>query len=72
MLTQKIYVMASAADRSLRILVSSPIASYYPKVVDIFFETVLSAKSPEQRKKSYEYLTIIMAIWQFSDSHLNK
>jgi hypothetical protein len=71
-LTQKIYVITSAADRCLRIVMSSPIMSHYPKVVDILIETISTSKNAEQRKKSFEYLTLAMAIWHFSDNMLDK
>ena len=71
-LTQKIYVVASAADRCLRIVTSSPIQSHYPKVIDIFTDTILTSKNVDQKKNSIEYLTMAMAIWNFSESMLEK
>ena len=65
-------MITSAADRCLRIVVSSPIMSHYPKVVDILLETILTSKNVEQRKKSFGYLTLSMAICHFSDNLLDK
>jgi len=53
--------MSSAADRCIRIILSVS-GNGYPRLVSIFSEHSQS-KSPLLRKVSYEYLSLLCALW---------
>ena len=58
----KIQVMSSAADRCVRVILStSPIG--YPRIMQLIIEQC-AAKNPLLRKYSFEYICIICAMWR--------